>query len=391
MKDKFKSRLMIPIFNKQGQAIGFTGRVFPWDKSDRPKYLNSSESQWFTKGDNWYGWHLAKTAIKQSKQVIIVEGNMDVIAAHCHRIQNILASQGTSVGINQVKQLRNLQVQDVLLAFDNDNAGRISATKLYLLCQSVSLNTYQVIINNQYKDLDEYLQSSQNIPNYTELKTQEYGQYLISSYTLELQSTDLITQKIAIQTILKVLAGLENQIYQEQLIKYLSQLSSISQVNLQNELAKIPKSKVFNDEGSLEPSNLGIKIQKTITPIQGMIKIAFDKLLTLELNQALNTKYKSILETLFNLLGIIFDDIKESSNLLTHITAKSRELELIKSELSAEGVWKDILSEQSQGNLIKTVINFIISNKPSYNEQDQEIINQVLIPYLYLNRGFDRS
>ena len=122
-----------------------------------------------------------------------------------------------------------------------------------------------------------------------------------------------------------------------------------------------------------------------------MIKIAFDKLLTLELNQALNTKYKSILETLFNLLGIIFDDIKESSNLLTHITAKSRELELIKSELSAEGVWKDILSEQSQGNLIKTVINFIISNKPSYNEQDQEIINQVLIPYLYLNRGFDRS
>ncbi len=382
MKDKFKSRLMIPIFNKQGQVIGFTGRVFPWDKSDRPKYLNSSESQWFCKGDNWYGWHLAKTAIKQTKQVIIVEGNMDVIAAHCHRIENILASQGTSVTINQVKQLRNLQVRDVLLAFDNDNAGRISSTKLYLLCQGVGLNTYQVVINNQYKDLDEYLQATQNISNYTELKTQEYGQYLIDSYTLELKSPDIITQKNAIDAILKVLSGLSNQVYQEQLIKYLSQISSISQNNLEEELVKIPKSRAFGELDSLEPSSLGTKVQHSITPIQAMIKTAFDKLLSLELDRSLDIKFQAILDTIFELLRILYSDIKESSDLTAYISAKSQELELIKSELKSQGIWVNFLSGGSQGNLIKTIINYIISNKMSYKQEDQETINQILIPYL---------
>ena len=380
-KDKFKSRLMIPIFNKQGQVIGFTGRVFPWDKSERPKYLNSSQSQWFNKGENWYGWHLAKESIKQTKQVILVEGNMDVIAGHCHKVENILASQGTSVGLSQVKQLRNLQVQDVLLAFDNDNAGRISATKLYLLCQQVGLNTYQIIINSQYKDLDEYLQTNSHEPNYNKFTTQEYGQYLIDSHKTNLQSTDLITQKLSIEQILKTLSQLENRIYQEQLIKYLSQLSGINQDNLEVELSKLPKVRNFEEINSGH-APMAIAAEKQVTPFQAMINIAWDKVMALHLDKSLDPKYETITETIFYLFGTLWPAMREAQSLDNYILVKQVELELIKTELKAGGVWINLLTDQSQANLIKTIINYIISTKANYSSSDQEIINQDLTHYL---------
>ena len=122
--------------------------------------------------------------------------------------------------------------------------------------------------------------------------------------------------------------------------------------------------------------------EKQITPIQAMIKVAFDKLLALQLDKSLDTKYEIILEKIFNFLSPFYSNITESNTLQDYILDKIQELELIKSELKSEGIWVNLLSPQSQSNLVKTIINFIISTKSSYTLANQEIINQELTRYL---------
>ena len=80
--DRFRSRLMIPLCDATGNVVGFTARVLPGAPSDQAKYMNSPETPIYHKGSLLYGLHLGKTAIRRTGEVIIVEGNLDVIASH---------------------------------------------------------------------------------------------------------------------------------------------------------------------------------------------------------------------------------------------------------------------------------------------------------------------
>jgi DNA primase len=158
-KDKFVDRLMLPISDKTGLTLGFTGRVLPHDKiPDRPKYLNSSQSNWFNKSELWYGWSLNSMSIRRQKKAIIVEGNMDVVKAWQCGFDFTLASQGTSFTLEQLKQLRSI-TDTIWLAFDNDTAGETSGYKLYCKAVQLGFEVYKLEIPKQYKDFDEALSS----------------------------------------------------------------------------------------------------------------------------------------------------------------------------------------------------------------------------------------
>tara|TARA_B100000029_G_C17530832_1_gene943206 strand:+ start:32 stop:1288 length:1257 start_codon:yes stop_codon:yes gene_type:complete len=111
---------MFPIHNANGQITGFGGRSI--DNSN-PKYINTPKSQVFDKGSLLYGLYFARNAIAEKKQTVIVEGYLDVITAHQHQFQNVVASMGTALTEQQVKMLRNI-CSDFVLALDPDNAGK---------------------------------------------------------------------------------------------------------------------------------------------------------------------------------------------------------------------------------------------------------------------------
>ena len=117
--DRFRNRLMFPIFDSRGRAIGFGARVL--DDSS-PKYLNSPQTPTFNKSNSLYGINLAATAIRQQGLAVIVEGYMDVITAHQNGFSNVVASMGTSVTEKQVRTLKRL-TQNIALALDADAAG----------------------------------------------------------------------------------------------------------------------------------------------------------------------------------------------------------------------------------------------------------------------------
>jgi len=117
--DRFRGRLMIPIRDAKGHTIGFGARTLT---SEEPKYLNSPQSPLFDKSHVLFGIDLARNAIREAKQAIVVEGYMDVLGAHQAGYANVVASMGTALTEAQFRQLGRL-CKKFILALDPDVAG----------------------------------------------------------------------------------------------------------------------------------------------------------------------------------------------------------------------------------------------------------------------------
>lgn len=117
--DRFRNRLMFPIYNNRGQIVGFGARVLD---DTMPKYLNSPQTIVFEKSGCLYGINLAAAAIRQKDSMVIVEGYMDVITAHQNGFNNVVASMGTAVTERQIDILKRLS-KNVVFALDADEAG----------------------------------------------------------------------------------------------------------------------------------------------------------------------------------------------------------------------------------------------------------------------------
>jgi DNA primase len=120
--DRFRNRLMFPIFNDVGEVIAFSGRVLNGD-SDTAKYINSPETALFRKGHVLFGLHKTKRALIESSRAIVCEGQLDLITLFEAGIQNVVAPQGTAFTENQARVLKRF-VDEVVLCFDSDVAGQ---------------------------------------------------------------------------------------------------------------------------------------------------------------------------------------------------------------------------------------------------------------------------
>jgi DNA primase len=118
--DAFRGRVIIPIRDRMGRVIGFGGRVLD---GSQPKYLNTAESPVFHKSHVIYGLDMAYQAIRDANQVVIVEGYMDVIAAHQFGFANVVACMGTALTPDQLQQLQRY-TSNYVLALDADSAGQ---------------------------------------------------------------------------------------------------------------------------------------------------------------------------------------------------------------------------------------------------------------------------
>ncbi|MEN8883683.1 MAG: DNA primase [Flavobacteriaceae bacterium] len=118
--DVFRNRLVFPISNKLGETIAFAGRAI--DKGNKIKYLNTAESDIYTKGHELYGLNVAKFSIKKEDRVYLVEGYTDVLRLHRLEIDNTVATCGTALTKHQIELLKNY-TNKLTLVFDGDAAG----------------------------------------------------------------------------------------------------------------------------------------------------------------------------------------------------------------------------------------------------------------------------
>jgi len=150
--DRFRDRLMFPIIDVRGNVIGFGGRTLKNDK-DTAKYLNSPETIIFNKRKNLFGLNLAK----KTKQgyLILVEGNIDVVALHQYGFDNAVASLGTSLTEEQAA-LMTRYAEQIVLIYDGDAAGQNATQRAIPILEKAGLQV-KVLQLKDAKDPDEYL------------------------------------------------------------------------------------------------------------------------------------------------------------------------------------------------------------------------------------------
>jgi DNA primase len=119
--DRYRGRIIFPIFSHIGKVLAFAGRILDENK-DQPKYINSPETKVYHKKEVLYGLHQAKRAIRQTDEVLLVEGYTDVISLSQAGVENVVASSGTALTEGQVQTLHRY-AKRVLLLYDADEAG----------------------------------------------------------------------------------------------------------------------------------------------------------------------------------------------------------------------------------------------------------------------------
>lgn len=165
--DKFRHRLMFPITDVVGKAVGFGGRLLPQAESvsrsaasnrpprTLPKYLNSSDSVVYKKGTLLYGLAQAKAPIQRWGRALVVEGYIDLLALAQYGHAETVAVLGTALTVDQLKQLRRF-TREVYFFFDGDDAGRRAAIRAYPLCIEAEVNGYGIFLP-QGEDPDSFV------------------------------------------------------------------------------------------------------------------------------------------------------------------------------------------------------------------------------------------
>lgn len=156
--DKFRNRLMFPVIDVKGDVVAFGGRVL--DKSE-PKYMNTTETIVYSKRRNLYGINLAKKTKRPN--FILCEGNIDVITLHQAGFDNAVASMGTALTTEQTKILSRY-TKELVLCFDNDNAGQLATQKNIELLKDSEFNVRILqlprrLVDGEYikQDVDDFI------------------------------------------------------------------------------------------------------------------------------------------------------------------------------------------------------------------------------------------
>ena len=154
--DRFRARVMFPVFDLAGKVIAFGGRTMTTDKKIS-KYLNSPESEIYHKSKTLYGIFHAKKSIVQQDRCILVEGYTDVISFHAKGIENVVASSGTSLTIEQIRLIRRL-TPNVTIIYDGDAAGIKASLRGIDLVLEEGLNV-RVLLLPDGEDPDSFARS----------------------------------------------------------------------------------------------------------------------------------------------------------------------------------------------------------------------------------------
>ncbi len=160
--DRFRGRITFPIFDSFGQAVGFSARILPsLDDGKAGKYINSPESLIYHKSKILFGLNFAKKSIRKNDEAVLVEGQMDCIAAHQAGFENVVAGSGTALTLEQLNLLSPLS-KNLKFCFDSDQAGEAACRKAGELALKQGFRL-KVVVLGAAKDPDELIKKSPNL------------------------------------------------------------------------------------------------------------------------------------------------------------------------------------------------------------------------------------
>jgi DNA primase len=289
--DIFRNRLVISLTDIEGRTIGFTGRTLAVDNPRIPKYLNTPQTSVYDKSRQVFGLSLAKRYIKEQDAAILVEGNLDVVSLFQNGFKNVVATAGTAMTINHLKQIKRFS-HNIYLAYDSDSAGVSASERAILLSQEVEMTMY-IIDLGQFKDPDEMV--NQDPKSFAQaLKNKTYGfDWLMNKYSEGLDLTTAVDKSKFINLFGNALTKLKDPILIDHYLIKVAEMSNLSIDALKDKLEQLTGlKKIINKP--IKPAKIKSNINTRLDEINSTI----DELLTLNLKFSLSLSLKYLVEDL---------------------------------------------------------------------------------------------
>ncbi|QGG47790.1 DNA primase [Heliorestis convoluta] len=233
--DRFRNRLIFPIFDNQGRPIAFGGRVLG---DEMPKYLNSPETPLYKKGQQLYGLHVAGPSIREKGLAILVEGYMDVIACHQHGITQAVATLGTALTAEQGRLLLRYS-SSILILYDGDRAGIAATEKAGLILTSMGARV-QVLQLQDGMDPDDFLQSQGAEQLWKVIdKAPSYFEYRYEQVRQRHGPTSIQSKVASIRELAPDLLAIPSAVEQEATVQWLARQVGLSESSIVEELRSL--------------------------------------------------------------------------------------------------------------------------------------------------------
>ena len=249
--DIFQNRIMFPLMNLENKTVAFSGRIYDSLSKDS-KYINTKETKIFKKGEILYNYYKSKEEVRVKKYLILVEGFMDVIRLATVGINNVVATMGTSLTINQIKLLKRLS-NNIYLCFDGDNPGKLANINNGEELIKAGVDIKVISLDNN-EDPDSFvLKNGKEQFEKLILESKSYQEYYMDYQKNTISTSDIKEVTEYINKVLEKLKYNNNEIEKELVLKKLAKDFDISYNTLENRLK----------DYSLEKStNLEIKVEK---------------------------------------------------------------------------------------------------------------------------------
>ena len=263
--DRFHGRVMFPIRSLSGRVLGFGGRILK-SNVKAAKYLNSPESDIYHKSKVLYGMYYAKNSIVKKDRCLLVEGYTDVISMHQAGIENVVASSGTSLTIDQIKLVKRF-TNNITLLFDGDAAGLKAALRGVNLILEEGLNV-KIVTFPDGEDPDSYAKkvSSEELEDYINIEAKDFIEFKCS-LLIEEAKEDPIKRAELIKDVASTIALIPDNVART---VYAQTSSKILGIEEQVVFASIEQSRSGKAKSSSKPMEVVFSSPKQLHKLDGV-------------------------------------------------------------------------------------------------------------------------
>lgn len=243
--DFFRGRVMFPLIDHRDNVVGFAGRVLAGDVPS--KYINTRETLIYHKGEHVFGLNVTKDSIRREKQVILVEGELDVLSCFEHGVGNVVAVKGTALTESQVSLLGRF-ASKLTFCFDGDKAGQEAIKRSLPIVEKKGL-TPTVIVIPEGKDPDEALKT--NAGAFKKAVKEDFGvyDYLLDRLVSENDITTVDGKKQTVGDFLSFIQSVQNEVVKEHYLRKLSKAVGTSYESIEKELQRVARQQFVKVNG----------------------------------------------------------------------------------------------------------------------------------------------
>lgn len=351
--DRFRGRIMFPIFDSVGRVIAFSGRILH-DDGKSAKYLNSPQTELFDKSKTLYGYDRAKQSIRKFDFSILVEGQMDLLMAHQAGFTNTVASSGTALTGEHLALLKRIS-NKIIMSFDSDNAGAKAAEKGWALALSHGMDVKIAEIPKGFDPADLILKNKDEFKNV--IKNSIYLiDFLLNRIESEVKDKKKLWESIK-NKILPYVYLLDGNTERSRYVKKISDLIGIKEDFIWDDLKKVKLDDEFQPQNQIQNKTIEREVSHEI-----LKKGSIERSLAAILVKLENSKV-DIGSQRNKIKNIIGDEQyagfeKEYKNIITELS------------FEAEGYYGDVSAEKLQEETDYLILNL----REEYFKRELEIL-----------------